>query len=191
MNATRVGGALLIAGGSVALPLWVVFTNAHGPTSFNENRLTLGRDVDFWGMLLGVIPNVLVAAGVWLSRPILLRGGDGGVRVGYWVVLVALLISAGLDLTSGTLGPPSLLPFVAVGLVMLAVAGRTGAGLTWAIRSACLALGVLLGVAFGWALTPLDVFDSVGGYRIYGAMAHLLAGLGWATVGALIVRHAD
>lgn len=191
MSAQRAGAVLLILGGLTAVPLWLVFTNAHGPTSFNENRLTLGRDVDFWGMLLGVIPNVLVAAGFWLSRPILLRGGDGGVRVGYSIVLVALLVSAGLDLVSGTLGPPSLLPFVAVGLVMLAVAGRMGTGLGWAIRSACLALGVLLGVAFTWALIPLDVFDRVGGYRIYGAMAHLLAGLGWATVGAVILRRAD
>jgi hypothetical protein len=56
------------------------------------------------------------------------------------------------------------------------------------IRGTLLFLGVLLAVAFLWALTPLDVFDSVGGYRIYGAMAHLAAGLAWAVVGLLVLR---
>ena len=53
----RVGGALLVVGGLVAVPVWLVFTSVHGPTSFNENNITLGRDMHFWGMLLGVVPN--------------------------------------------------------------------------------------------------------------------------------------
>jgi hypothetical protein len=40
-------------------------------------------------------------------------------------------------------------------------------------------------------LTPLDVFDRVGGYRIYGVMAHLLAGLGWALIGLVVLRRAE
>jgi hypothetical protein len=184
------GGLLVMVGGLAAVPLWLVFTSVHGPTSFNENYITLGRDMHFWGSLLGVIPNALVAAGLWLGRPILVRGGGRATRIGFGLVLLALLASAALDLAAGSLGPPIFLPLLAVGLIVLALAPRGASGAGRPIRRTLLILGVLLAVAFAWALLPLDVSDRVGGYRLFGVMAHLLGGIGWAILGSLIARRA-
>jgi len=184
------GGVLLIIGGLVAVPLWLVFTSVHGPTSFNENNITLGRDMHFWGLLLGVIPNAFVASGLWLSQSVLLRGGGRAARGGYGLVLLALLASASLDLVFGALGPPLFLPLLAAGLMVLALAPRDASGPRAPIRNSLLALGVLLAIAFAWALLPLDVSDRVGGYRIFGFMTHLLGGIGWAIVGYVIARRA-
>ena len=170
------------------MPLWLVFTTVHGPTSFNEDNVTFGLGMHSWGLLLGVIPNALVAGGLWLTRSALLVGGGRAAKLGYGLLLVGLLASAGLDLLWGALGPPLMLPVIAAGLLILALAPRSGDGTPRATRAILLGLGVLLAVAFGWALTPLDVFDRVGGYRIYGVMAHLLAGLCWALIGATILR---
>ncbi len=184
------GGVLLIIGGLVAVPLWLVFTSVHGPTSFNENNITLGRDMHFWGLLLGVIPNAFVAGGLWLSRSVLLRGGGRAPRVGYGLVLLALLASASLDLVYGALGPPLFLPLLAAGLIVLALAPRDPSGPRAPIRRSLLAQGVLLAIAFAWALLPLDVSDRMGGYRIFGFMTHLLGGIGWAIVGYVVARGA-
>jgi hypothetical protein len=189
-SAARLGGALLIAGGLAAIPLWLVFTVVHGPTSFNENNVTLGLDMHGWGLLLGVIPNALVAAGLWLGRSMLLRDGRRGARIGFGLLLLAVIVSAGLDLLFRALGPPILLPFIAAGAIVLALAPSHGSGPGSRIRITLLGLGLLLAVAFVWALTPLDTFDRVGGYRIYGVMAHLLGGLGWALLGILVARRA-
>jgi hypothetical protein len=189
-SATRLGGVLLIAGGLVAVPLWLVFTVVHGPTSFNENNVTLGLDMHAWGLLLGVIPNALVAAGLWLGRSALLADGGHAARIGFGLLLLAVVVSAAHELVSRALGPPILLPFIAAGAVVLALAPRHGTAPGQRIRAALLGLGLLLGVAFVWALTPLDTFDRVGGYRIYGVMAHLLGGLGWALLGYLVTRRA-
>jgi hypothetical protein len=188
MPAERAGGTLLILGGLAAVPLWLVFTNVHGPTSFNENHVTLGLDMHAWGLLLGVIPNVLVAAGLWLARPVVVLGGGPLTRLGYGLLLAGVLASAVLDLVWRALGPPVLTPLIAAGLLILALAPRRDARSMRPIRGTLLFLGVLLAAAFLWALTPLDVFDSVGGYRIYGAMAHLVAGLAWAVLGLFVLR---
>ena len=188
MTAQRAGGGLLVLGGLAAVPLWLVFTTVHGPTSFNEDNVTFGLGMHSWGLLLGVIPNGLVASGLWLARSALLAGGGRAAKLGYGLLLIVLLASASLDLLSGALAPPIMLPVIAAGLLILALTPRAGGGTARPIRSILLLLGLLLAVAFGWALTPLPLFDSVGGYRIYGVMAHLLAGLGWGLVGALILR---
>lgn len=183
------GGALLVVGGLVAVPLWLVFTSVHGPTSFNENNITLGRDMHFWGLLLGVVPNAFVAGGLWLGRSVLLHGGRRAARIGFGLVLLALLASASLDLVSGSLGPPIFLPLLAAGLIIVALAPRDPSGSRRRVLGSLFALGVLLAIAFAWALLPLGVSDRIGGYRIFGFMAHLLGGVGWAVVGYLIARH--
>lgn len=106
----------LIAAGAAAGGLWLVFTTSHGPTSYNEDRAILGIGMHGWGMLLGVVPNALLLAG-----------------------LVGLRAS------------------------LLAGAGR-GAGI------------------------PLEVSDRFGGYRIYGALAHLATGIGWVLAGVVALR---
>jgi hypothetical protein len=142
-------------------------------------------------MLLGVIPNVGVAIGLWLSRRTLLLGGGRAATAGYALLLIGLLGSAGLDLLGRALGPPILLPLVGAGSLILGLAPRDREGTPRPIRATLLALGLVLTLAFARALTPLDVFDQVGGYRIYGLMAHLLAGLGWATIGLLVLRRSS
>jgi len=44
-------------------------------------------------------------------------------------------------------------------------------------------LGVLLVIAFAWALEPFKVSDQVDGYRLYGLLAHFVAGIGWILLG--------
>jgi hypothetical protein len=187
-SGSRAGAWLLVVGGLVAVPVWLVFTSVHGPTSFNENNITLGLDMHAWGLVLGVIPNAFVAAGLWLSRPILLRGGGRAARIGFGLLLLALLVSAGLDLLFRALGPPLMLPFIAAGLLLLALAARDGPGLDPIVRAVLLGLGVLLAIAFAWGLVPLETSDSVGGYRIFGFMVHLVGGLGWALLGLVLLR---
>jgi hypothetical protein len=187
-RSVRLGGALLIAGGVAAVVLWPIFTSVHGPTSYNEDRPFLGRDMLFWGLLLGVIPNVLIAAGSWLGRSVLLRGAGRAARIGYAFVLLGLIVSATLDIAFGGLGPPLLLPVVAVGALILALAPRTDPRPPRAVRIVIFALGILFFGAFLWALVPLETSDSVGGYRIFGFLAHLVGGIGWATLGLLLWR---
>ena len=120
----------------------------------------------------------------------LLVGGVRAASVGFGLVVLALLVSAALDLASRSLGPPILLPFIAAGLLIVALAPRRTPGADPLIRRILLALGVLLAIAFAWALVPLEVSDRVGGYRIFGLMAHLIAGLGWALLGLVVARRA-
>jgi hypothetical protein len=183
----------LVAGGIAGAGLWVVFTASHGPTSFNENRLILGRDMHFWGWLLGVVPNALVAAGLIGLRSTLLDGAGTIARSGYVLALGGLTAAAAIDLVTGALGPPLLLPVQALGLVLLGAGpGTRDASRPRAdLRAVVLVLGGLLFVAFGVALIPLDTFDAIGGYRIYGAIAHLATGVGWALAGVIGLRSAS
>jgi len=41
----------------------------HGPTSFNEDHAVLGGSMLSWGMVLGGIPNLLIATGLVLLAP--------------------------------------------------------------------------------------------------------------------------
>lgn len=187
-RATRLGGWLLVAGGLVAAPLWLVFTTVHGPTSFNEDRITLGLDLHAWGLMLGVIPTVLVAGGYWLSRPQLVVGVGWAARLGHALSTIALLASAAIDLVGQGLGPPLLLPLLAAGLLLLGFGMRCYSEEDRTIRVVIVALGVVFAVAIAVALVPVQISDSAGGYRIYGAMVHLLGGFGWALLGWLLVR---
>lgn len=54
--------ALLVAAGVLMAALWINFTRAHGTTSVDEDRLVLGGSMPFWGMLIGGVPNLLIAA---------------------------------------------------------------------------------------------------------------------------------
>lgn len=168
--------------------LWLVFTSVHGPTSFNEDRPFLGRDMHFWGMLLGVVPHLLIAAGLATLRPFRDGGASRVAVAGYAILLIGLLTSAALDLLTQSLGAPLFIPVVALGSILLAMGSRGSPTLPARSRAVLLSLGVLLGVAFAVALVPQEIADPIGGYRIYGFLAHLLAGLGWALFGYLLAR---
>jgi hypothetical protein len=170
--------------------LWLVFTASHGPTSYNENHLILGRGMHFWGMLLGVVPNLLVVGGLLGLRESLLAGAGRPAGIGYVFAVGALAASAAVDLAFGALGPPLLLPLVAAGLVLLGLApGSTDDPRRRRdVARVLLAIGVALLVAFAIAWIPLEVSDSFGGYRIFGALAHLVVGAGWVAAGVVALR---
>ena len=104
------------------------------------------------------------------------------------LALIGLIVPAAIDLFIAALGPPFFVPLQALGLILLALGSRGNPGMSRTQRSVLLAMGVLLAVAFTWALAPLDLSDAVGGYRLYGLLAHLAAGLGWVAFGVTVWR---
>jgi len=177
---------LLVVGGLLMAVLWLIFTTAHGPTSFNEDRTVLGGSMLVWGMLLGGIPNLLIAAGLVLfsSRVALATGRSA--RVGYVLTLIGLIAPALIDLSIQALGAPFFLPIAAIGMALLACGNRHNPRVSRPSRLLLMAIGVLLAIAMAWALLPNALTDPIGGYRIYGSVAYLGAGTGWALVGISI-----
>jgi hypothetical protein len=175
------------AGGALMIVLWIVFTASHGPTSVNEGHLIVGRDMHFWGLLLGIVPNALIAAGLVGLREPLLRGSRRVGVVGYALALGGLIASALLDLAFGALGPPLLMPVVGVGLVLLGLGGDDSRE-RWVRGPMMIAIGALLLVAFVVALVPLEISDAVDGYRVFGVVGYLLPGVGWLAIGVAAVR---
>jgi hypothetical protein len=173
---------LLIAGGALKIPLWVLFISLHGPTSYNEDRLFLGGDPLIWGALMSAVPSLLVVGG--LAGHARSLGAPIARRVGLILALAALGIPALVDLATRALWPPLLVPALAAGALLIGATGRRDPRLPDVSRVAFLAIGVLLAAAFAFVLlTPLEVFDEIEGYRLQGMVEHVLVGLGWAAVG--------
>jgi len=108
------------AGGLLMIVLWLVYTTVHGPTSFDQRGVVLGRSTLFWGSLLGGPPNLLVALGLILLYPRLTRHADRLAQAGCTLALIGLIVPAGIDLYAGGLGPPLLVPVVGIGLILMA-----------------------------------------------------------------------
>lgn len=173
---TALAAAALALGGLAMVVLWIPFTLAHGPTSYNEQRIVAGMDMHGWGFLLGVVPNVLIASGLVAARGTVTEGRRGASRA-LWVVIGTLVASAALDLAWRSLGPPFSLFVLAPATVALAVLVRDrGRRTAWAV------LATAYVVAVGLGLVPLGTSDSFGGYRIFGLAAHVAAGVGWLAV---------
>ena len=172
-----------IAGGALMVGLWLIFTNVHGPTSYNLDRPFLGRGMHFWGMLLGGPPNLLVAAGLLGLAPRLTQGASRRARVGLGLAVFGLAVAGMLDLIVGAINAPFFIPLVGAGLLLLALGRTASPGLPRIAFAALAAIGVLELAAFAWALVPLEASDAVGGYRWYGLLAHVGTGLGWAALG--------
>jgi hypothetical protein len=168
--------AALAIGGMAMVMLWIPFTLAHGPTSYNEQRVVAGMDMHGWGFALGVVPNLLIAAGLISARAALTEGRRGSTRA-LWVVVAALLGSALMDAGFRALGPPFSLFLLAPAAVVLAVLGRDRR-----LRTAWAVLATAYVVAVALALVPLETSDSFGGYRVFGLAAHVAAGLAWIAV---------
>ena len=166
--------------------LYVPFTLAHGPTSINEEHLVLGADMHRWGMFLGVVPNVLIAAGLWRLREAI-AGERRAARVAVNVLVVVLALSALGDLAFRALGPPIAM-FVVVPalwvLVSTTTAGRPR-------RPLLAVLAVVQTVALVMGLIPLEIQDDFGGYRIFGSLAYGVTGLLWAVLGLSLARGTD
>lgn len=178
----RAAAIAVVAGGLVMAALFIPFTLTHGPTSFNEESEILGWDMHVWGLLLGLLPNLLIAAGLWPLRPHL-SGPRRGARIAATVISVAFSVDAIVNLAFRALGPPFVLFVLAPTLVRLASlmpgAGR-GANRS---RFTVGALGLVYVVAIAFALIPLETADGFGGFRVTGAIAYGLGGLLWAVLG--------
>lgn len=180
----RLMSLAFIAGGLLMAGLWLVFATVHGPTSYDETRMVLGRSTLFWGRLLGGPPNLLLALGLAMLYPPLAGSPNRLARVGYALAVGVLIVSAGIDLyVWQALGPPFFIPVVGLGLILLAFG--TWPDPHWQRLSLHLLMftGMVLVISFPVALIPLDVSDSFGGYRVFGVLAYLVPGLGWAALG--------
>ncbi|KGJ72573.1 hypothetical protein GY21_14390 [Cryobacterium roopkundense] len=179
---------LLLTGGALMAALWLIFTTVHGPTSFNEDNPFLGGSMFFWGMLLGGIPNLLIAAGlISVAAPLSLATGRMA-RAGFILLLIGLVVPAVIDLAIRALGAPLLLPLAAAGALLLATGNLSNPRVSRPSRLLVLLIGVLLTTAFAFPLLPMTLTDPLGGFRIYGALAHLGVGIGWALFGLTVLR---
>jgi hypothetical protein len=86
--------------------------------------------------------------------------------------------------------PPVLAPVFGAGLILIAAGNRSGSWLTRFDRRLLLGQGGILIYSFLWflAVRP-DVLDRIDGYRIYGAVADVLFGVGWILLGASLIAH--
>ena len=183
----RAAPVAIIIGGVSMAALFVPFTMAHGPTSYNEEREILGWDMHTWGFLLGVLPNVLIAGGLWRLRR-RIAGGRRGATVVVAVGCVALLLEALMNLAFRALGPPFVLFLLVPVTVALVILIPTDDTARTRVRLALAALGIVLATGAVLALIPLETSDSFGGFRIYGTVVHGLGGLLWALLGLLLGR---
>jgi hypothetical protein len=178
---------LIVAGGALKIPLWILFISLHGPTSFNENGRFLGGDPLIWGAIMSAVPSLLVAAGLVGCARVL--GSPIARRVGYILVLGALIIPAVVDLASRALWPPLLIPALAAGALVIGFSARAEPALSRLAGAAFLGIGALLAAVFAYMLLiPREVFDDIEGYRIQGIAEHVLVGLGWMVVGIGLLR---
>ena len=182
----------LIVGGSLMIGLWLIFTNVHGPTAYNLDRPFLGRGTNFWGMLLGGPPNLLVAAALMGLASHLTQSAPRRARVGLVLAVFGLAAAGGLEVVVGALSAPSLFSFIGVSLLMVVIGvglllfalGRSASPATpQAALVALVVIGMLELLAFAYVLGPFETFDAVGGYRLYGLLAHVGTGLGWVALG--------
>ena len=187
----------IMLGGLLMVPLWLIYTTVHGPTSFDRTGVVLGQSTLFWGSLLGGIPNLLIALGLIGRYPILARQSGRLARIGYALALFGLIVSAVVDLLTAGLGPPLLMPFLGVGLVLTAVGNRRSPHLHRRTQIALLLMGLLMLGAFAWAIMIPDTLSDqnhsiirFGAYRIYGFQAHFLAGIGWILLGYFLKKDA-
>lgn len=143
----------------------------------------LGRSMHFWGSMLGGPPNLLVSLGLIILSPRLASRSSRLTRTGYTLTLIGLLVPAAIDLYIGALGAPLFVPVVGVGLILLALGSRHNPQLKRQSLYLLMLIGIFQVVAFALALLPLEVSDSIGGYRTYGIFAHFLSGAGWVAFG--------
>ena len=166
---------------------WIAFTYTHGPTSYNLNRTVFGRNLFFWGAMLGGPPNLLVALGLMLLYPILAKDASRLAKTGYTLILIGLIIPALTDLFIwGALGPPFLIPVVGLGLILLALGSRGNPQLSHQHLYLLILIGSTQVIGFALALIPQEISDPFGGYRVSGRFAYFLTGLGWAALGVSI-----
>jgi hypothetical protein len=171
---------LVVAGGLIMVAVWPVYITLHGPTTFDRVGHFLGRATPFWGMMLEAPPHLLIAGGLLALLPGIWVALRRPARIGYVLVLFSLVIPAALDLVYQSIMPPLLYPIEAVGLALLAIAGRRLRGLT---RIAFGVMAVLLAATMLQLLLTREQYNALEAYRIHGLIAHVAVGIGWAIAG--------
>jgi pimeloyl-ACP methyl ester carboxylesterase len=178
----RVAPVAIILGGLSMAAFFVPFTMAHGPTSYNEEHHILGWDMHAWGFLLGVLPNVLIAGGLWRLRE-WMTGGRRSAKAILAVGCAGLLLDALMNLAFRALGAPFVLFLLVPTSMALAILIPTGDPARARTRVAVAALGMVLATGLAVALIPQETSDSFGGFRIFGTVVYGLGGLLWALLG--------
>lgn len=180
----------LVVGGAWLVVVWPVFTSLHGPTSVDEGGELFGGGVLFWGSLMEGPSGALIAVG--LAGSYRLLTGDGGrtAAVGFALAMFGLVIPTTVNLAFQGQVPPVLAPVFGAGLILIAAGNRSGSWLTRFDRRLLLGQGGILIYSFLWflAVRP-DVLDRIDGYRIYGAVADVLFGVGWILLGGSLIAH--
>lgn len=178
----QVAVAAIVVGGLLMAALFIPFTLAHGPTSFNEERVILGLDMHGWGLLLGVLPNLLVGFGLWRRREAIAGSGRAATVV-LAIACVAMLMDALANLVFGGLGAPFVLFILAPATLTLAVLTPARGARGVRLRVLLAALGIILAGSVALSLITMETSDSFGGYRIFGSSAYGIAGVLWLLVG--------
>ena len=165
--------------------LFVPFTITHGPTSFNEERTLFRLDMHSWGLLLGVAPNVLIAAGFWTMRRRV--AGSSRLAVAACTTICAVLgLSAIADLAFRALGPPFGLFVLAPAAVVVCVSAAPRGAVNARARVPIGVLAAVLTTGLILALLPAQTSDSFSGYRIFGVLVYATAGIAWAILGLML-----
>ena len=171
----------MVVGGLLSCGVFVPFTVAHGPTSYNLEREVLGWDMHHWGFLMGTVPPVLIGAGLWSLRARLAGGRHAAFRA-LTVMSVAMFLFAAMNVAVRAIGPPFDLFLLAPASVVAALTARKGPTrvvLGLLATAYCAALAV--------AFIPLETSDGFGGYRVFGIIAYAGVGLLWAAFGATLL----
>lgn len=178
----------MILGGALNIALWPIYTNVHGPGSVDMQGEVLGMGTLFWGSMMEGPSGLLIALGLAGSYRRLTGRAGRMARVGYVLTMIGVVIPALVNLAILAVIPPLLAPIFGAGLILMAVANRRTSSLTRFSRILLWGLGVVLFWSFLWvaAVRP-DVVDQIYGYRIYGAVANVLFGLGWILFGASLL----
>ena len=179
----------MIAGGALNIALWPIFTTVHGPGSVDQGGEFLGMGTLFWGSMMEGPSGLLIALGLAGSYRRLTGGGHRLARVGYVLAMIGVLIPALINVAILAVMPPLLAPVFGAGLILIALADRRGGSLTGFSRLLLWGLGTVLLWSFLWLLAVRPhVLDQIHGYRIYGAVANVLFGVGWILLGLSLVR---
>lgn len=188
---SRWPGLALIAGGSLIVALWPVYTSLHGPGSIDQNGSLLGEGTEFWGAMMEGPPVLLIALGLAGAYKLLTGQAGRMARVGFVLTMIALVLPALVNLVILAVMPPLLSPLLAVGLFLLATDNRANPSLPRSSRNMLIGLAMLQLFAFLWTLfVRPDLMEQIDGYRIYGVGANVLYGIGWIVLGTILVTRA-
>jgi hypothetical protein len=179
---------VIMVGGLLMVVLWPVYINLHGPTSYNLDGHWLGQGPEFWGSMMEGPAYLLIALGLFGHYSLLAGRAGRKARVGFVLIMIGLIVTALVELAILAIAPPLLSPLVAIGLILVALSNRENPSFPKPGQYAFWGMSVLLLFSFFWTLLlPMDVFDRINGYIVFGITANLLFGVGWIVFGTSLL----